>query len=219
VTLKLYYHPLSSFCWKALIALYENATPFEPVLVNLQDAASRAAFLEIWPIGQFPVIKDEARDRLVPESSILIEYLDQHYPGKTRLIPADPDRARQTRLRDRFFDLHVQVPMQAILGDRWRPEGQKDAIGVERARMRMTTALGMIEEDVGDAWAMGEEFTMADCAAAPALFYAAIAMPFKDAHPRTSAYLDRLKARPSFARTLKEAAPDLKTIFDLEIAP
>jgi len=217
VTLKLYYHPLSSFCWKALIALYENATPFEPVLVDLQDAASRAAFLKIWPIGQFPVIKDE--DRLVPESSILIEYLDRHYPGKTRFIPADPDRARQMRLRDRFFDLHVQVPMQTILGDRWRPEGQKDALGVERARARMTTALGMIEEDIGDAWAMGEEFTMADCAAAPALFYAAIAMPFKGAYPRTSAYLDRLKARPSFARTLKEAASDLKKVFGVEIAP
>jgi glutathione S-transferase len=205
VTLKLYYHPLSSFCWKVQIALYENATPFEPVIVNLQDPVSRAQFLEVWPIGKFPVIRDEARDRMVPESSIVIEYLDQHYPGRTKLIPADPDRARQTRMRDRFFDLYVQVPMQKIVGDRMRSADRKDAIGVAQARDQLKTALGMIEEDIGTNWAMGEDFTMADCAAAPALFYADKVMPLEGA--KTKAYFERLKARPSFARALKEAEP------------
>src|SRR5215468_9365521 len=135
--LKLYYHPLSSFRWKALVALYENDTPFEPVVVDLGEEKSRAAFLEVWPIGQFPVIRDEGRDWLVPESSIIVEYLDQHFPGPTRFIPADPERARQTRMRDRFFDLHVQVPMQKIVGDRIRPEGQRDPYGVDQARARL----------------------------------------------------------------------------------
>jgi len=207
--LKLYFHPLSSFCWKALIALYENDTPFEPVVVNLGEAASRAAFLDIWPIGQFPVIRDEARDWLVPESSIVIEYLDQHYPGPTRFIPADPDVARQVRMRDRFFDLHVQVQMQKIVGDRIRPEGQRDPYGVEQARTRLTTALAMTEKAIGEEWAMGADFTLADCSAAPALFYADKVISLKGKYDRTLAYLERLKARPSFARTLKEAAPFL----------
>jgi glutathione S-transferase len=205
--LKLYYHPLSSFCWKVQIALYENATPFEPVIVNLQDPVSRAQFLDVWPIGKFPVIRDEAHDRMVPESSIIIEYLDQHYPGRTRFIPADPDLARQMRMRDRFFDLYIQVPMQKIVGDRMRPENQKDATGVAQARDQLKTALGMVEEDIGANWVMGEDFTMADCAAAPALFYADKVMPLEGA--RTKAYFERLKARPSFARTLKEAEPYL----------
>jgi len=207
--LKLYFHPLSSFCWKALIALYENDTPFEPVVVNLGEAASRAAFLDVWSIGQFPVIRDEARDWLVPESSIIVEYLDQHYPGPTRFIPADPDLARQVRMRDRFFDLHVQVQMQKIVGDRIRPDGQRDPYGVEQARTRLTTALAMTEKAIGEEWAMGADFTLADCSAAPALFYADKVISLKGRYDRTLAYLERLKARPSFARTLKEAAPFL----------
>lgn len=217
MTLKLYYHPLSSFCWKATIALYENDTPFEKVVVDLQDEASRKAFVDIWPVGQFPVVKDETRDRLVPESSIIIEYLDDHYPGRTRFIPTDMDKAREVRMRDRFFDLHVQVPMQHIMADRWRAEADKDRIGVENMRARMTTALDMIEQDAGPNWAMGDDFTMADIAAVPALFYANLAMPFGVARPKTSAYLERLKKRPSVARTLKEAAPVFKDVFGLEI--
>jgi glutathione S-transferase len=214
--LKLYYHPLSSFCWKATIALYENDTPFEKVVVHLNEEKSRAAFLDVWPIGQFPVIRDEARDWMVPESSIIIEYLDQHYPGRTRFVPTDSDKARQVRMRDRFFDLHVQVPMQHIMDDRWRKEEDKDPILVGKMRTRITTALDMIEHDVGASWAMGEDFTMADIAAMPALFYANIAMPFGNARPKTSAYLERLKKRPSVARTLKDAAPFLKDVFGVE---
>src|SRR5258706_15937107 len=107
MSLKLYFHPLSSFCQKALIAFYENDTPFEPIIVNLGDPTSRADFLKVWPVGKFPVIHDEAKNRTVPESSIIIEYLDVHYPGKSKLIPADAELAWHTRLRDRFYDLHL----------------------------------------------------------------------------------------------------------------
>src|SRR5215210_6431695 len=110
MSLKLYFHPLSSFCQKALIAFYENDTPFEPHIVDLGNAASSAELKKIWPIGKFPVLRDEARDRTVPESSIIIEYLGLHYPGRTQLVPADADLAAQTRTRDRFFDWYVNVP-------------------------------------------------------------------------------------------------------------
>src|SRR4051794_35548167 len=100
MSLKFYYHPLSSFCWKALIALYENDTPFTPVMVDLGNAEERAELLKLWPIGKFPVLRDEERGSVIPESSIIIEYLDNHHPGRTRFIPADIDLARQTRLRD-----------------------------------------------------------------------------------------------------------------------
>jgi len=207
MTIKLYYHPLSSYCWKALIALYENATPFDPVLVDLGEETSRAAFYKLWPIGKFPVIEDKARNWMVPESSIVIEYLAQHYPGPVALVPADPDAARQVRMRDRFFDLHIHNHMQKITGDRLRPAGAKDPFGVEQARAQMRTALGLVESDVGEGWLMGEAFTMADCAAAPALFYADKVAPLAEEFPKTAAYLARLKIRPSFARVLEEAGP------------
>ncbi len=208
MTLKLYYHPLSSFCMKVLTALYENGTPFEPVLVDFGDPVSAAKFKAIWPIGKFPVLHDDARDWTVPESSIIIEYLAQHYPGRTALLPADADLARRTRMADRFFDLYVHVPMQKIVGDRLRPEGRHDPHGVEEARAMLKISLGLVEEDMaGKTWAMGEDFTMADCAASPALFYADMVAPFGATHPRAAAYLARLKARPSFARALKEAEP------------
>jgi glutathione S-transferase len=203
--LKLYYHPLSSFCWKALIALYENDTPFEPVLVDLGDADSRAAFLKVWPIGKFPVLHDEARDATIPESTIIIEYLAQHHPGRIDLV-ASGDTARQIRMRDRFFDNYIHVQMQKIVGDVMRPEASKDPIGVEQAKAQIRTAFGMVEGEIRH-WAMGDRFTMADCSACPALFYADKIVKLKDGYPNTLAYLERLKARPSFARTLKEAEP------------
>jgi glutathione S-transferase len=206
--LTLHYHPLSSFCWKVLIALYENDTPFTANVVDLGDAAQRAALLRLWPIGKFPVLEDGPRDRIVPESSIIIEYLAQHYPGAVPLIPTDPDRARQTRLRDRFYDHYVHLPMQKIVADRMRPDDQKDPTGVAAAIAQIETAYAMIENDVGDKpWAMGDAFTMADCAAAPALYYANVAVPLDTKRPDTVAYLQRLMARPSFARVLTEAEP------------
>jgi glutathione S-transferase len=208
MSLRLYFHPLSSFCWKALIALYENGTPFEPHIVDLSNEAAAAAFKKIWPIGKFPVLRDENRDRVIPESSIIIEYLDQHYPGGTRFLPADPDLARETRMRDRFFDLYLQLPMQKIVGDRLRPAEEKDPFGVEQAKAQLQTALSMVDADVASkSWAMGDAFGMADCAAAPALYYADLVMPFGSTHLHATAYLERLTSRPSFARTLKEAEP------------
>ncbi len=212
MSLTLYFHPLSSFCHKALIALYENATPFEPHIVDLMDPAATAAFKTIWPIGKFPVLRDEARDALVPESSIIIEYLDQHYPGATRFLPGDPDFMRQTRFRDRFYDLHVMQPMQKIVTDTFRAPGQSDAFGVEDARQRLDVALGIIDRAMTkDTWAMGDAFTMADCAAAPALFYADKLSPLAGNYKNAARYLQRLKERPSFARVLREAEPYFAT--------
>jgi len=211
MSLTLYFHPLSSFCHKVLIALYENDTPFTPQLVNLQDERERTAFRKLWPIGKFPLLRDEARDCSVSESSIIVEYLDQRFPGRTRFIPDDPDLARQMRFRDRFFDLYVHLPMQKIIGDRMRPQGMKDRHGVEEARTTMQTALGMADQAMATrTWANGDTFTMADCSAAPALFYADKLMPLADKHSHVAAYLDRLKQRPSYARALQEAEPYFK---------
>jgi glutathione S-transferase len=213
MSLKLYFHPLSSFCQKALVALYENDTPFEPQIVDLFDAKSSAAFKAIWPIGRFPVLRDEANDRTVPESSIIIEYLDQHYPGRTPLVPADAELARQMRLQDRFYDLYVNVPMQKVVTDKLRPPGKSDPHGVEAATTLLHTACDMIEREMAaKTWAMGDAFSMADCAAAPALFYANMMTPLGDTYPNASAYLCRLMDRPSFARAIKEAQPYLAMV-------
>ena len=206
MALTLYYHPLASFCQKVLIALYENGTPFVPRFVDLGDAASAAEFKQIWPIGKFPVLRDDAENQTIPESSIIIEYLALHYPGGTQLVPAEKELAWQTRLRDRFYDLHVHEPMQKIVGDKLRPPGQNDPHGVAAARTQLTTAYGMIDREMAaQVWAMGDAFTLADCAAAPPLFYANKVMPFGDAHRNVAAYFDRLMQRPSFARVVKEA--------------
>lgn len=211
MSLKLYFHPLSSFCQKVLVAFYENDTPFEPHIVDFGDVAASAEFRRLWPIGKIPVLRDEASDRTVPESSIIIEYLAQHYPGRTRLVPADADRARQMRLRDRFYDLYVNVPMQKIVTDRLRPAEQNDPYGVEEAKRLLQTALGMIDRDMAaNVWAVGDDFTMADCAAAPALFYANKVMPLGNTYSHAARYLARLMERPSFARALREAEPYLK---------
>src|SRR5947207_6269193 len=205
MSLTLHFHPLSSFCHKALIALYENGTPFTPQIVNLQDEGERNAFRKLWPIGKFPVLRDDTRDRTIPESSIIIEYLDQYYPGQTKFIPADPDFARQTRFGDRFLDLHVHMQMQKIVGDRLRSADKKDPYGVEQARDLMNQALGVLECAVAkQTWAVGEVFTMADCAAAPALFYANKITPLGGKYPNVAAYLGRLTQRPSYARSLNE---------------
>jgi glutathione S-transferase len=208
MSLKLYFHPLSSFCQKALMALYENDTPFEPHIVDLADETSRAEFKKIWPIGRFPVLRDDARDRTVPESSIIIEYLAQHYPGKSQLVPADADLARQTRMRDRFYDPYVNVPMQKVVTDKLRPAGKNDPHGVEEAKTLLRSAYGLIDQGMAtQTWAMGDAFSMADCAAAPALFYANQVMPFGATHRNVAGYFDRLMARPSFARAVEEAKP------------
>ena len=211
MSLRLYFHPLASFCQKVLIALYENGTPFEPHIVDLGNEASTAAFKKLWPVGKMPVLRDDARDRTIPESSIIIEYLAQHYPGPTELIPAEPDLALRTRLSDRFYDLYVHEPMQRIVGDKLRPAGKNDPHGVEAARAQLRLAYGMIDEEMAaKTWAMGDAFTLADCAAAPPLFYANKLMPFGESHRNVAAYFERLTKRPSFARALVEAEPYMK---------
>jgi glutathione S-transferase len=208
MSLTLYYHPLASFCHKVLIALYENETPFEGRIVDLSDAASRAEMFEFWPVGKFPLIRDERRKQTVPETSIIIEYLARHYPGKVPLLPDDPERALDVRLWDRFFDLYVSAPMQKIVIDRLRPSGAIDPVGVEEARGTLRTAYQVLERQLAAGpWAVGDAFSMADCSAAPALFYAGIVEPFSSSHPHTAAYFERLLGRHSFARVLDEARP------------
>ncbi len=210
MSLSLHSHPLASFCHKVLIALYENATPFEAVLVDLGSEASRAAFVNLWPLGKMPVLRDEARDRTVPETTIIIEYLDRYYPGEITFIPSDFDQALAVRLWDRFFDLHVQEPMQQIVGERLRGGG--DPARVAQAEAALQKAYDMIEKQLGDhehPWIAAGGFTMADCAAAPALFYAETLVPFPE-RPRLQGYYNRLVTRPSFARVLDEARPYFK---------
>lgn len=208
MTLKLYFHPLSSFCHKALVALYEHDTPFEPVIVDFSDSPSRAAFAKVWPLLKFPVLRDEARGHTIAESSPVVEYIDTFHRGDAALIPADPDLAWQARMWDQFCDNYLQVPMQKVNGDHFRPEGGHDPVGVEQARALILSAYAVLEQQLGArTWAVGDTFTLADCAAAPALFYANLVAPITTETPAVSAYLDRLMARPSYARTLKEAEP------------
>jgi len=208
MALTLYLHPLASYCWKALIALYESDTSFERHVVDLANETARANFLKVWPVGKFPVLRDEARGCTIPESTIIIEYLAQYYPGRVRLIPTDLDLARETRLRDRFYDLYVHEPMQKIVGDRLRPADKQDPYGVEQARAQLRASYGLIEGWMAtQRWAVGDRFTMADCAASPSLFYANKVLPFGDAHPNVTAYLSRLMQRPACTRVIEEAQP------------
>jgi glutathione S-transferase len=154
------------------------------------------------------VLRDEARDRTVPESSIIIEYLDRHYPGHIKLVSDDPEVALQTRLRDRFFDLYVHLPMQKIVGDRLRTVGNKDPRGVEDARAQLRSAYDMIEQQMAAGpWAMGGTFTLADCSALPPLFYGNKVEAFGPARENVTAYCARLLVRPSVVRVLKQAEP------------
>ena len=208
MSLKLYYHPLSSFCHKTLIALYENATPFEPIFVDLGDPESSAALRALWPMAKFPVVRDERLNATVAEATVIIEYLDTHYRGATQFTPDDIDLAWQTRMWDRFYDLYVHVQTQKIVGDRLRPAGATDAFGVEQAKATIRQAYAMIDENMaGKTWAMGDDFGLVDCAASPALFYASAVLPFDPGQRNLHAYFERLLARPSYARALQEAQP------------
>ncbi|MBP1873969.1 glutathione S-transferase [Ensifer adhaerens] len=208
MSLTLYLHPLASFCHKVLIALYENDTPFDARLVDLLDPEEAARFAELWPVGKMPVLRDSARDATIPETSVIIEYLDRHYPGSQPLIPGDVDAALQARLWDRFFDLYIHVPMQKIVTDTLRGPGENDHRGVAEAHSALGVAYGMADRHFSaNAFAGGAAFSLADCAAAPALFYGGIVEPFADSYPHLSAYFERLLERPSMRRVLAEARP------------
>ncbi|QQP94108.1 glutathione S-transferase family protein [Lysobacter enzymogenes] len=207
MSLHLYSHPLASFCHKVLIALYENDTPFQAHLVDLGNPDSKADFLDLWPVGKMPVLRDEARGRTVPETSIIVEYLQQHYPGPRALLPADADARLEVRLWDRFFDLYVQTPMQRLVAEEMRGVDEKDPRGAADARATLAVAYAMIERQAERDWICGDAFTLADCAAAPALFYAAIVAPSAPEQTRLRDYYDRLMDRASVRRTLAEARP------------
>lgn len=208
MALTLYIHPLASFCHKVLIALYENRTPFAATIVDFADPGSAAAHVERWPVGKIPVLHDGETGRVVPETSIIIEYLQQRYPGPVRLLPGDPEQVLDVRLWDRFYDLYVSGPMQKIVADRIRPEGAGDPHGVTEAHAALDTAYAMIEGQLdGKQWTTGDDFTMADCAALPALFFASIVHPFRDDQQQLAGYLERLLQRPSVERVIAGARP------------
>lgn len=209
MTLRLYYHPLSSFCQKALTALYESGVDFTPDFVDFSKREDHERLLKLWPIGQFPVIHDEARGKTIPESSLIVEYLALNFPGTSALLPHDAGEAFETRYWDRLFDLHVNQQMQIAMAERRKPEAQRDASAAKRAARQIETAYGLIDERMGGReWAASEQFSMADCAAAPALNYAELIVPFGK-HANVAAYHKRLTERPSFARVLKESEPYL----------
>jgi glutathione S-transferase len=208
--LTLHYHPLSSYCHKVLIALDVLQVEVDKQLLNLGDPAERSAYLALWPTGKMPLLMDNGRP--IPETSIIIEHLQRHHarPGHM-LIPDDPDEAIEVRLWDRVFDLYVMTPMQALTADLLRPEGDRDAHGVARARESLLSAYALIDRQLeGRAWVAGDAFSMADCAAAPALFYAVTYVPLLPQHSRLAAYFDRLMDHPSVARTIDQARPWFK---------
>jgi len=204
MSLTLYAHPFASYCWKALIALYENGTPFTYRVI--EDAAGWAELESLWPIKKFPLLRDG--ETLIAESSIIIEHLMLHHPGPTRLIPENTDAALEVRFMDRIFDNYVMTPMQTLVADRMRLDSQRDAKGVGDARALLDVGYEWLDNHLAEqAWATGCGFTLADCAAAPALFYADWVHPIGDRFPMTRAYRGRLLARPSVARTVDEARP------------
>ena len=201
--MKLYSHPFSSYSQKVLIALYESGLPFE--YRNLEDAAANAELATLSPLKRFPVLVDD--DRTFLETSAIIEHLQVRHPGKVRLIP-DGDAGVAVRMFDRIFDNYVMTPMQKIVLDRLRPEADRDAYGVTEARSFLDRIYPWLDAHLaGRSWVVGDEFTLADCAAAPSLFYADWAQPIAPSHGHLRAYRARLLARPSVSRAVDEARP------------
>ncbi|QGZ95506.1 glutathione S-transferase family protein [Terricaulis silvestris] len=202
--LTLYGHPISSYTWKVLIALYENGTPFESVTV---DQNTYADFIAKWPMGKFPILLDSDRKQMVTETSVIIEYLDAYYPGRTRFVPKHLDTALEVRRWDRVFD-HLGNTMTKIVTDNIRPDSQRDPYGVEEAKRIVRGIYTVIEAQVGDRdFIVGNTVTLADCSAAPSLWYGTRNAPLDGGFPRIAAYLERLKAWPAFARAVKESEP------------
>jgi glutathione S-transferase len=200
--LMLYAHPFSSYCQKVLIALYENDTGFTLRLVN--DEQGFAELKTLWPYGKFPLLMD-GNTRIV-ESSIIIEYLELHYPGPAPLLPRNPETALDTRFMDRLFDNYVMTPMQKIVGDALRVQASRDPAGVADARAQLEISYSWLDSLLQNRpWAAGERFSLADCAAAPSLFYADWAHEIDHRFANLRAYRARLLARPSIARVVDEA--------------
>ena len=206
MTLTLFAHPFSSYCQKVLVALYENELAFRLRLLTPDDAETDREFSALWPLRRMPLLRDG--ERTVVESSIIIEYLGQHYPGPRRLIPEDAEAALEARLLDRFFDNYVHTPLQKMVFDQLRPAAERDARGVKDARAQLEASYAWLDHKLaGRQWATGGDFSLADCSAAPALFYADWAHPIPPGCANVIAYRQRLLARPSFARAVDEARP------------
>lgn len=202
-------HPLSSFHQKAAVAFYETGVAFELAVLNLGDEAERARFLALWPLGKMPVLEDRARNQVVGESTVIIEHLAAVEPQAARLIPADPEAARRARLMDRVFDLYVQQSFQRYGDNAREVPGARDAAIPEIVRGQLANAYGYLEGQLaGRTWAAGEDFTVADCGAGPALFYANRIVPLAN-WPTLAAYFARVQARPSYARAFEESKPFL----------
>lgn len=202
----LYAHPFASYCWKVLVALYENQTAFTYRTLGPEDPAAATELETLWPLKKFPVLLDQGRP--VIESSVIIEHLMLRHPGPVRLIPVDPEAALEVRFLDRYFDNYVMTPMSKIVTNQLRPEDMRDSYGVEEARTALDVAYRWVNNLMeGRTWAAGGSFSMADCAAAPSLFYADWAHPIGERFPNVRSYRARLLARPSVARTVDEARP------------
>ncbi len=206
MALLLYAHPLSSYCWKVLIPLYEAGTRFEFRQLDPDHAKNSAEFAALWPLAKMPLLVDEGRP--IAESSVIIEYLDRHHPGPAPFLPAEAEAALEVRMLDRIFDNYVMAPMSKIVFDRFRPEGTRNPADQVDARALLDKAYDWLEERIaGRSWAAGDALSLADCAAMPALHYADKVHSFRASHPTLAAYLERLEERPSVVRVLAEAAP------------
>ena len=206
MTLKLYAHPFSSYCQKVLVALYENGTPFEFRLLSNNNPQVLEELAALWPLKRFPVLVDAGRT--VTEATIIIEHLGLYHPGPVSLLPTDARAAMEVRSMDRFFDNYISTPQQKIVFDSLRPEAERDRRGVDEARAMLDTAYGWLNRVMAERqWAAGDTFSLADCGAAPFLFYADWTHRIGTSFAHVIAYRQRLLARPSFARAVDEGRP------------
>ena len=204
MTLELFAHPFSSYCQKALIAFYENDIPFTYRMI--EDAGVGDELATLWPMKRFPILRENGR--VVLETSIIIEYLQIHHPGPVTLIPEDPDLALEARMLDRVFDNYVMTPQGKFVFDALRPPEHRDPHGVEEARRMLEVSYAWLDQRMKDrTWAVGDAFSLADCAAAPSLFYADWTHRIPERYGNLTSYRERLLQRPSFARAVNEARP------------
>ncbi|KQU51080.1 glutathione S-transferase [Bosea sp. Leaf344] len=202
MTLELFAHPFSSYCQKALIAFYENDIPF--TYRFMEDDGVGEELASLWPLRKFPILRDDGR--VIMEASIIIEHLHVRHPGAVRLVPDDPAEAVEVRMLDRFFDNYVMTPQGKFVLDALRPPESRDSYGVEEARKMLDVSYAWLDERLkGRIWAVGNAFSLADCAAAPSLFYADWTYRIPARFQTLTAYRARLLARPSFARAVDEA--------------
>ena len=208
--MKLYFYPLSSYSQKVLTALYEKNVEFTPEMIRLDDAEERAKYRELYPLGKVPLlVLDDGY--MIPESSIIIEYVDTHHEG-ARLIPSDPDSSRRTRFYDRMYDLYLNDSVTSLVFEGFKPEDERDQKTLEKANFRIDVMYGYMDDHFAEStWTMGDDFTMADCAAAPALFYAQQYAPFTG-RTNIESYYARLAERASFARVIEQTRPYLEEL-------